>query len=64
MALARESFYLNEVVKDKEEGIFSSLLKNIEPEIEKGGTPLSSEGFFDKILDQGFSPLHVSPLAV
>ena len=63
-ALARESFCLNEVVKEKEERIFSDSLEVIEPEIEEGGTPLSSEGFYDKILDKGFSPLRVSPLAV
>ena len=28
------------------------------------GPPLSSEGFFDKILDKCFSPLRVSPLAI
>ena len=64
MALARESFCLNEVVKEKEERIFFDPLEVIEPEKEEGGTPLSSEGFVDKILDKGFSPLRVPPLVV
>ena len=53
--LAGESFCLNEVVKEKEERIFAELLKVIEPKIEEGGTSLSLEEFFDKILDKGFS---------
>ena len=62
--LVREGFCLNEVGKDKEERIFSDPLKVNELEIAEGGIPLSSEGFFDKTLDKGFSPLWVSPLAV
>ena len=46
MALAREGLCLNEVVKEKEERIFSDPLKVNEPEIAEGGTPLSLEGFF------------------
>ena len=64
LALARVGLCLNEVVYEKEERIFSDPFEVIEPEIEEDGTPLSSEGFLDKILDKGYSPLRVSPLAV
>ena len=60
MVLARDGFCLNKVGKDKEERIFSDPRKVNELEIAEGGSPLSSEGFFDK----GCSPLWVSPLVV
>ena len=53
LALARVGLCLNEVVNEKEERIFSDPFEVIEPEIEGDGTPLSSEGFLDKILDKG-----------
>ena len=62
--LVREGFCLNERGNDKEERIFSDQLKVNDLEIAEGGIPLSSEGFFDKTMDKGFSPLRVSPLAV
>ena len=62
--LVREGFFLNERGNDKEERIFSDQLKVNDLEIAEGGIPLSSEGFFDKTMDKGFSPLRVSPLAV
>ena len=46
MALAREGLCLNEVVKEKEDRIFSDPLEVNEPEIAEGGTSLSLEGFF------------------
>ena len=64
MVLARDGFYLNKVDKDKEERIFPDPLKVNELEIAEGGIPLVSEGFFDKTVDRGCSPLWVSPLAV
>ena len=61
---ARNGFCLNKVGKDKRERIFPDPLKVNELEIAEGGIPLSSEGFFDKTVDKGCSPLRVSPLAV
>ena len=64
MVLVRDDFFLNKVGKEKEEMIFSDPLKANELEIAEGGIPLSPEGFFDKTMDKGCSPLWVSPLAV
>ena len=51
-------------LRKRKRGYFSDPLEVIEPEKEESGTPLLSEGFFDKILDKGFSLLCVSPLVV
>ena len=64
LVLARDGLCLNKVGKDKEERIFPDPLKVNELEIAKGGIPLSSEGFFDKTVDKGCSPLWVSPSAI
>ena len=46
LVLARDGLCLNKVGKDNEERIFPDPLKVNELEIEEGGIPLSSEGFF------------------